>query len=129
MQVVRHDAISGLYDDKLYQISTEKVYYYVQYAEGRKGEGLEPILQCPQTVDWLKVILISVGSGCGLFAIGFIVYFVVVNLKDYLELRDFKKKQDKIWSSEFVVEPEMSKSDSQKRKSVRNRLSVKFSNK
>ena len=117
---------NGLYDDNLYRTST-KVYYYVQYSEEREGEGLEPVIQCPQTLDWMKVILISVGSGCGLFAIGFIVYFVVVNLKDYLELRDFKKKQEELWDTDNIYEPALRKSDSQKRKSVRNRLSVKFS--
>ena len=120
---------NGLYDDHFYQTSDD-VHYYVQFSQGRdQDQDPEPVVQCHQTLDWMKVILISVGSGCGLFAIGFIAYFVVVNVKDYMELRDFKKKQDKIWNSEFVVEPEMRKSDPQKRKSVRNRLSVKFSNK
>ena len=117
---------NGLYDDNFYRTS-EKVHYYVQYSGD--GGDLEPVIQCRETLDWMMVILISVGSGCGLFAIGFITYFVVVNVKDYMELRDFKKKQDKIWASEGVVEPEMRKSESQKKKSVRNRLSVKFSKK
>ena len=120
----------GLYDDELYEgRTTTRVNYYVKYAEGR-GEEAEPVTQCHQTLDWMQVILISVGSGCGLFAIGFITYFVVVNVKDYMELKAFRKARKGIWNSENVVEPGMRKSsDSQKRKSVRNRLSVKFSNK
>ena len=114
---------NGLYDVHFYGTS-EKVTYYVQYSEGREGDGPEPVIQCQQTVDWMQVILISVGSGCGLFAIGFIVYFFVVNLKDYMELREFKKKQQHIWESDGVVEPEMRKSE--KRKSVRKSLTFKF---
>ena len=116
----------GLYDDNFYE-SAGKVHYYVQYSERKEGGFPEPVIQCPQTLDWMKVILISVGSGCGLFAIGFITYFVVINLKDYLEVRSFRSQKKDIWASENVVEPEMRKSE--KRKSVRNRLSVKFSGK
>ena len=118
---------NGLYDDNFYE-SNGKVHYYVQYSERKEGRFPEPVIQCPQTLDWMKVILISVGSGCGLFAIGFITYFVVINVKDYMEVRSFRGKQQNIWTEENVVEPGMRNSDSQKKKSVRNRMSVKFSN-
>ena len=114
---------NGLYDVHFYG-ERNKVNYYVQYSERREGEEPAPVIQCQQTLDWMQVILISVGCGCGLFAIGFIVYFVVVNLKDYMELREFKKKQKNIWESDGVVEPEMRKSE--KRKSVRKSLTFKF---
>ena len=70
----------GLYDDKLYSGDGygRGIHYYVRYSE-EKGEGGRrkkpgPVIQCQKTLDWMKVILISVGSGCGLFAIGFIAY-------------------------------------------------------
>ena len=117
---------NGLYDDHFYQTSDD-VHYYVQFSDIQEGDQPEPVVQCPQTLDWMQVILFSVGGGCGLFAIGFITYFVVINLKDYLEVRSFRNQKKDIWASENVVEPEMRKSE--KRKSIRNRLSVKFSGK
>ena len=114
----------GLYDDNLYE-TAGKVHYYVQYSKSKEGEIPEPVLQCPQTLDWMMVLMISVGSGCGLFALGFITYFVVINVKDYLEVRAFRKMQKEAWEGGGEVkDANMRKSD--KRKSLRNRMSVKF---
>ena len=101
----------------------------MEYLKAADHQAPQPSRRCPKTLDWMKVILISVGSGCGLFAIGFISYFVVVNVKDYRELREFKKNQKEIWDDgTCVMEPDMSKNPSVRKKSLRNRVSVRFSN-
>ena len=115
--------IYGLFDDNIYE-TAGKVHYYVQYSKSKEGEIPEPVLQCPQTLDWMMVLMISVGSGCGLFALGFITYFVVINVKDYLEVKAFRNMQKEAWKTGTVNEVDMRKSD--KRKSLRNRMSVKF---
>ena len=108
--------------------------YYVTFAndtEDPQGKGEKspiPRTRCPPKLDWMAVILYSVGSGCGLFAIGFISYFLLINVKDYMELRDFEKNQKGIWDKGDVMEAEMRNSAPQWRKSLRSRLSVKFSN-
>ena len=128
MSDVRHTATNGLFSDQL-ETTSDPVHFYVEYLKTADNQKPQPSLRCPETLDWMKVILISVGSGCGLFAAGFITYFVVVNVKDYRELREFMKNQKETWRPENVVEPDLKKSMTKKKKSLRNRMSVKFSKK
>ena len=121
-----HTATDGMDADEFYY-KDKKINYYVSFVNSETGSPV-PSIRCQSKLDWMKVIIYSVGSGCGLFAIGFISYFILVNVKDYMELREFEKDRKGIWDKGDVMEAEMRKSGGQWRKSIRNRLSVKFTN-